>query len=207
MAKYREFLKSIIIVLGINGGTYFFIKLFINHYRVLDSFLEVPLIKQFVVFYDSWYPFIILMAFVIYLHNHEVYYKLLFTMIVSLLMSYVTFIVYPTMVTRPEVAIKDLFDLLLVITYKTDSPGVNCLPSVHCIFCFLIIYYTLFLDNLKKIYKVLIISYSLLISISTIFIMQHVVEDIIFAVIYVIIAITIVHFNYDRMKKLLHFLF
>ena len=207
MAKYKEYLKSIAIILGTNAASYFLIKLFIKHYNVLDSFIKVPIVKGFVFFYDSWYPFIILMALVIYLHDRDKYHKLLFAMLITMILSYITFVSYPTMVERPVIEVKTFLDWVLDITYKTDTPAVNCLPSLHCIFSFLIAYYAFISKKLKKWAKCTILIYTILIALSTVFISQHVVEDIILAIIYTIIAILLVHRYHEKMEKLLHFIF
>ena len=207
MKKYKEYLKSIIIVMGTNGFVYFLIKLALSNYNVLNSFLDVPLIKSFVFFYDSWYPFVILAAFFIYLHDHETYYKLIFSIIISAILSYITFVIYPTMVIRPDIEVKTVVDWLLDFTYRTDSPAINCFPSLHSIFCLLISYYIYKCQNMKKTYKIGIIIYSTLIVLSTVFIKQHIVEDVICSIIYVIIALVLVHYFSDKLKKLLKYIF
>ncbi len=206
MKKYKEFLKSIIIVLATQGIIYFLIKLFINDYHLINSIINIPLIKPFVYFYDSWYPFVFLISFLIYINNKDIYYKLIFTLIISSLMAYITFIIYPTMITRPNIEVHNLTDLILNITYKTDTPPVNCLPSLHCLYCFILIFYT-YISNIKNKYKIPIIIYFILIILSTIFIHQHILEDILLALIYMIISTILVYIFNDKLKKILKFIF
>ena len=204
MKKYREFLKSILIVLIIQSAMYYLIKLVINDYNTISSIISFPLVNYFVYFYDSWYPFVFIISFVIYINNKELYYKLIFSLIISSLMAHITFIIYPTILVRPNIEINSLTNYILDFTYKTDNPPVNCLPSVHCIFCFVLMYYT-YLSNFK--YKYPTIIYFFLIVLSTLFIHQHIIEDVILSLIYSIISIILVKLFYDKLKKILNFIF
>ena len=204
MKKYREFLKSILIVLIIQSAMYYLIKLVINDYNTISSIINFPLVNYFVYFYDSWYPFVFIISFVIYINNKELYYKLIFSLIISSLMAHITFIIYPTILVRPNIEINSLTNYILDFTYKTDNPPVNCLPSVHCIFCFVLMYYT-YLSNFK--YKYPTIIYFFLIVLSTLFIHQHIIEDVILSLIYSIISIILVKLFYDKLKKILNFIF
>lgn len=204
MKKYREFLKSILIVLIIQSAMYYLIKLLINDYNTISSIISFPLVNYFVYFYDSWYPFVFIISFVIYINNKELYYKLIFSLIISSLMAHITFIIYPTILVRPNIEINSLTNYILNFTYKTDNPPVNCLPSVHCIFCFVLMYYT-YLSNFK--YKYPTIIYFFLIVLSTLFIHQHIIEDVILSLIDSIISIILVKLFYDKLKKILNFIF
>jgi len=207
MKKYKEFIKSIAIVMGTQAIIYFLVKSFITNYNVMNSIMNIPLIKGFVYFYDSWYPVVLLTAFIIYKHDKNSYYNLTFTMILGAFLSHITFIIYPTMVLRPSIEVNTLTDFILDFTYKTDTPAVNCLPSVHCLYCFILSYYTLRSKNLNFTYKIFIIIYHTLIILSTLFIWQHIIEDTILAFIYAAIAITIVSIFKEKIKKVLGFIF
>ena len=134
------------------GVVYFLIKLFLGNYNLINSFLNVPLLKGFVYFYDSWYPVIAINAFILYKSDFNNYKSLLYTMMIGALMSHITFLIYPTILTRPDIVVHGLTDLVLKITYMTDSPAVNCLPSVHCLFCFIGMYYIIKSKKLKNNY-------------------------------------------------------
>ena len=175
MKKYKDFIISIAIVMGVQALVFFSVKLVLSDYNIMKSILSFNLIKEFVYIYDSWYPFIILSAFIIFKHDKENYFNLLLTMVLAAFLAHITFLIYPTMVTRPNIEVKSITDFILDITYKTDTPAANCLPSVHCIYCFIIMFYTLICKNLKPIYKIIINLYSILIVLSTLFIIQHII--------------------------------
>lgn len=207
MKKYKTFIKSIAIMLGYQGTVYFLIKEFQSGFHILNSFLKVPLLKGFVYCYDVWYPFILLCAFIVFYNDKENYKKLIYTMVIATIMSEITFLVYPTMVIRPEISINSLTDFVLYITYKLDSPAVNCLPSVHCLYCFITSFYIITSKNLKTIYKVLICMFSLSIVLSTIFIHQHIIEDAFLSLAYTSLTIFLVYLFKDKIKKVLKFMF
>ena len=196
MKKYKDFILLIILTMGSQALIYYLIKLFITDYRIINSFLSVPLIKPFIYFYDSWYPFIIICAFLVYKNSKDTFRYLIATMLLTALMAQITFIIYPSMVVRPDIEVHSVTDWLINFTYKGDNPPVNCLPSMHCFYCFITSYYILKCKNLKN--KWLVVGYSMLIVLSTLFVKQHVVEDVLLALIYTAFAILIVHVNKDR---------
>ena len=208
MKKYRDFLILIILTMGTQAVIYFLIKCFINDYNLINSIVDFPFIKQFVYFYDSWYPFIILNAFIIFKHDSKQFNLLIATMLITALIGQITFVVYPSMILRPSIEVKNITDWILDFTYKADTPAINCLPSMHCVYCFITSYYIATTKNINIKNKLLIITYSLIIVLSTLFIKQHVIEDVILALIYTIIGILIVYKNKNKinnlMNKLLH---
>ena len=109
----------------------------------------------------------------------------------------------PTIMYRPVIPnIDSLTALVIKITFLYDSPPLNCFPSIHCLFCFQVIYSFIF-SKFDKRNKILIIIYSLLIIISTLFIKQHYIFDVISAFLIVIISslVTDLFKIYDRLKK------
>lgn len=62
------------------------------------------------------------------------------------------------------------------------TPGINCLPSIHCLYSFLFIFAVLDTkSNSPKWMKIFIITLSILVVLSTLFIKQHIVYDVIAA--------------------------
>lgn len=207
MKKYKSYFKSISIVLIVQATIYFAIKLLLSNYNVITSLMSFPFIKWFVYFYDSWYPVVAINAFIIYKYDKDNYKKLIYTMLLGAFISHITFLIYPTILYRDEISVKTLTDLVLYITYKTDTPAVNCLPSVHCLFCFILMYYTMITKKLEIKYKIPIIIYLFVIVLSTVLIKQHIIEDAILALIYTIIVIIFVGIFKDKLNKLFRFLF
>ena len=202
MKKYRSFIIPIVFTMGTQAILFFLIKLFIHNYNVIHSFLSVPFIKWSIYFYDSWYPFIVFNAFIIYFYDKNEFRYLITAMLLAALFGQITFISYPSLVIRPEIEVHTITDWLIDFTYKNDTPAINCLPSMHCIYCFLTSYYTLKCKNIINKYKVLIILYSLIIVASTLFTYQHIIEDVILSFVYSIVAIVIVYYNKNNIIKI-----
>ncbi len=207
MKEKKSFIKSILIALGSNALLYFIIKFGIKDYTVLTSCLEVPFLKGFVYFYDSWYPYIILIAYLVYKKDNEKYHMLIYSIIFSVIISNIIFVTFPTIMERPIIEIKSLTDLFVSITYKADEPAINCLPSLHCVFCFIVTYYAVISKNIDLKNKIFIVIYSTLIVLSTVFIKQHIIEDIIAAIICTIVSILLTSSLKEKLNKLLKFIF
>lgn len=190
--KYINFIILTTIILGIQSLLYFSSKLFITNYHIINSFIEFPLIKIFVYPYNLWYPFIIINMFIIYKYDNNKFKPLIITMLITTIMANITFLLYPSMMIRPKIEVTNFTTWLLDYTYRIDTPAVNCLPSMHCMFCFVTSYYILTCKNIKINKKIPIITFSLIIILSTVFIKQHIIEDAILALIYTTIAIIIV---------------
>lgn len=202
----KVFIKSIVITLLLQTTCYFIIGNLVNEYKILDTNMNIPLIKRFIYIYNSWYPFVIFTSYLIYKNDLESYKKLIFTMLLSFLLADLTFIIYPTGVIRPEFPTLTLTDFLINTTYYFDNPPVNCLPSLHALVCYLLIYYVS-KTKYKKKSKFYIIIYLILIIFSTLFTYQHIPLDLIFALIYLIVAMIIIKFIYPKLKETLKFIF
>ena len=119
----------------------------------------------------------------------------------------VIFLTMPTIMYRPIIPKYDpLTDLVLKITYIYDNPPLNCFPSIHCLFCFQVIYGYLFSKhNVKN--KIIVITIALLIIISTLFVKQHFIYDVISAFLICLMTNLITEllnlYNYFKKKKIL----
>ena len=168
-------------ILLLNAFIYFFIKLFITNYNLIGSSLDslIPFLPSFIYLYMSWYPFEIYTLFKIYKADKNNYIKTIIALALSLLIMHFIFIIYPTMVDRPVVeSFNSLTTLILYITFKSDTP-VNCFPSGHCMLCFIMIFSILKSKNISINRKALLVTINILIVLSTLFVKQHVIYDVI----------------------------
>ncbi len=201
----KSYIKSIVLVLFVQAFLYYIINIIILNHHYLDSIFSIPLIKNFIYIYHSWYPLVIITSYFIYKNDKDLYKKLIFTFIISFIMAQLTFIFYPSAVIRPQIEVKTITDYVIYLTYKFDNPT-NCLPSVHALVCYIMIYY-LNKSNIKVLAKILLTTYFILIILSTIFTKQHLPIDLLFAIIYAIIAIILVKIFYLKLKETLKKLF
>ena len=117
--------------------------------------------------------------YVIFKYNKEKYIKLILTTILSLLVLYIFFIVFPSEVVRPEFnSFHDITSFVIYMVYKTDTPTC-CFPSGHCLLCFILLYNLLDNNRLPKKFKYPAIIINILIIISTLLVKQHVIYDVI----------------------------
>ncbi len=196
--KYKDFIITLTLLLLTNAFLYFIIKFIPTMPHLMTTKLNFPLIKEFVYIYNSWYPFIIISSFIIYKNDKKNWKKLISTLFIGIILVDITYIIFPTIIERPLININSFTDLVLDITYKLDTPALNCMPSAHCLFCFILSFYTIKTKNLLTKHKLLIISYFMLITISTLLIKQHILIDVITAFIYTIISLLITQFTYTK---------
>jgi len=198
--------KVILIIIGLilfESIFYFLAKLTFLEPYLLTSSLDnkLPLIPFFIYFYVFWYLMLFVIPYVIYLKKKELFFEYVTVFAVCVLISTVIFFFFPTTLIRGNIEVNNFTTYLLNFIYLTDTPALNCLPSMHCAVCFGFIYYSLKID-LKWYYKVIINVLSILIILSTLLIKQHVIWDVFAALILIIIVIFIVkkmnltkHFN------------
>jgi membrane-associated phospholipid phosphatase len=151
------------------------------HSLITDMDRGIPFMSIFILPYMAWYYF--LMGTLIYLCfvDKPTYYRSIITINVCTLICYVVFYIYQTTVPRPELYGTDVFTRLVQFVYNFDKPY-NCFPSIHCLTS-----YTLALainkSTAKNIHNLLIINImSALIMYSTLAIKQHVVLDVLAAI-------------------------
>lgn len=146
-------------------------------YLGIDGF--IPLINGFVIPYLFWFVYIPLIIIILALTDNENYYQLLTAMVGSTLAAILIFYLYPTTVPRPEVAGTDALSRLLKLVYGMDNPY-DCLPSLHVLYTFLTTAF-FFKGRPNKTAKYMAFICCVLICLSTIFIKQHYILDVIAA--------------------------
>ncbi|MGU9538580.1 phosphatase PAP2 family protein [Clostridium tepidum] len=150
---------------------------------VTDLDKSMPFIPVFSVPYMTWYPFIIICLIYMCFRNRSLYYKSLSAIVISLIISYIIFFFFQTTVPRPEVVGNDIFSSIVKFIYNTDNPY-NCFPSIHVITTYIIMRNMLNHEmKNNKMINIFVLILGILIIISTEFIKQHVLFDIIFAII------------------------
>lgn len=148
---------------------------------VLDVDTKVPFIKEFIIPYMIWYPFIAIVLIYICLQNREVYYRTLISIDAGLIICYIIFYFFQTEVVRPELVGTDIFTNMVRAIYSNDNPY-NCFPSIHVLTTYIVMHG---INIVSKNKKIMILSNIIGISIilSTQFVKQHVILDLIFAIV------------------------
>ena len=186
--KSKEFLISIIFMMGFQALLYWSLKLLQADFHTFNYSIDskIPFVPQLIIIYNLFYPMVFIAFYNIFNHDKDTYYKGVIASIIGFIIADIVFIVYPTVIVRPDITnltIDPINNFVLYLTYKVDTPAINCLPSIHCLFCFQTIITSLMCRNYNNKPKIIIISILLLIATSTVLVKQHYFIDIIGALI------------------------
>jgi len=165
--------------------------------------LKIPLIKEFIVIYNSWYPFILVSILSFMAKEKTLFVESVMAVILGNILALLTFILYQTIVPRPSITGSDIFSKLLLMTYGVDNPY-NGFPSLHVI-ATVIVVIAMFRSRKKRIYKVASLIFGILILLSTLFVKQHVLLDVYSGIIYgaVVYSIVVFAMQFRSVRKLL----
>lgn len=212
MQKIKKFIKNnpkfvitfCILFIG-NCFLYWFIKLFQSNPVYIDFYLDnkIPYWGWLVYIYNMFYPLSIVAFILLYLDDKDSYYKGFISCLIGVIICNIIFLIIPTIMYRPTIPNYDPFtNLVLKITYYFDEPPLNCFPSLHCLFCFQVIFsYIGSKCTIKR--KTWIIISAILIILSTLFVKQHYIFDILAALLVCIIANILQNIFgiYDKLKN------
>ena len=190
--------------------SFLFVKLFQEETHLLNSLVDdkIPFCSPFILIYSFWYILIFILPYYYYKKDKEMFYKYVTSYIISILISSIIFIIYPTEVIRPSLPNTGILNIITNIIYFVDTPAINCLPSMHCAISMLFILSSFCTKKTSNRYRIFILISSLLIMISTLFVKQHVLIDLITGDIMMIIIFIYVSKNkkiVNKMKKILNF--
>jgi len=189
--KNKKFLISIALLLIGQAFFYWFLKFFQPNPNYINFPFDekIPFIPNFIYIYNTFYPFMFLTLLYLFKHDEKTYMKGIISGIIGFIICDIIYLYYPTIMLRPPIPETNaLTNLILKITYFFDTPAVNCFPSIHCLFCFQIIFSYLKTKQISLKSKILTIIYSLLIILSTVLVKQHYVFDIISALLICLIT-------------------
>lgn len=201
----KKFVISVTILMLGQSILYWFLKLFQTNPTYIYFYLDdkIPFLGRFVYIYNMFYPFCLIAFYFLYKKDAKTYYKSIIAGIIGFLICDIIFLFIPTIMYRPIIPdIDPITNLVLKITYLYDNPPLNCFPSIHCLFCFQVIYgYIMSKYNIKV--KIPVITFSLLIIVSTLLVKQHFVYDVIASFLICLMTNLIVEITniYSYLKK------
>lgn len=160
--------------------------------------VSLPFVKVFIIPYITWYIFTYIVFIYIYQKDKKIYLRTIITYAACLVVSYLIFYFFQTTVPRPSLVGNDIFTNLVRLVYKFDKPF-NCFPSIHVLSCYLIIKSIKLLKTQDNFIKSLICFICALIILSTLFVKQHVLLDILCAILLVeVVKKPIFKFDWER---------
>lgn len=138
----------------------------------------IPFLSVFIIPYILWYGYIF--GYLVYFcfKDTKVYLKTLILIVVAELICFVIYFFFQTTVPRPTIVGNNLFNDLVSWIYENDRPF-NCFPSIHVLTTFVIMLASLHIKNKHLLNNICIHVVGSLIIISTLFVKQHVIFDMI----------------------------
>ncbi|MDQ1912173.1 phosphatase PAP2 family protein [Paenibacillus sp. GD4] len=152
------------------------------HSLMTDLDRAIPVIEAFVLPYLAWYGFILIAFVYLCRKDRTSYYQTLVSTIIGLLVSYTIYFFYQTTVPRPVLTGHDVFTVLLQYVYSTDQPY-NCFPSIHVLTSYLILRGFKGRRQLPRFVRGAVWLMSVMIIVSTLFVKQHVLMDVLGAIV------------------------
>jgi uncharacterized BrkB/YihY/UPF0761 family membrane protein len=112
----------IYVVLNNDRGTIYHIPTFIDN--------AIQFNKYFIVPYVIWYFYVFFIIFYFAVYSENKYFRLIIGIVTGMLVCFIIYYFFPTVVPRPTVYGDDIFARAVKIIYTRDKPY-NCFPSIH----------------------------------------------------------------------------
>jgi membrane-associated phospholipid phosphatase len=181
MSKLKENLidLSFLISIPVLGLIYPLLNNTSNGVRslVTDADKAIPFVKEFIIPYVLWYPFIFACLLYFYMKDRRTYFRTLISINIGMIISFIIYFTFQTHVPRPILEGEDLLTKLVLIIYKGDNPY-NCFPSIHVLESYLMIKGIYDCRNKIGLAVITIDIMSTLIILATMFVKQHVLLDV-----------------------------
>ena len=142
-----------------------------DHISIVDTL--IPLVSVFVIFYLLFF-ILFVMSFIYFWNDYKAYVSLCISMMLILIIAFLTYTIYQTLIIRPVIPDGNFFDNIVNYLYYIDTNR-NNFPSLHVSISTLI---TLFIYKKDKALGTLLIPFTILIILSTMFIKQHMFIDV-----------------------------
>jgi membrane-associated phospholipid phosphatase len=165
---------------------------------------SIPFVRQFVVFYLSWFPLLAFTGFWLLFRDGDAFRRYMWFLTAAYALSTVFFLVFPNgQDLRPtSFAQDDIFTRLCAGIYAADT-NTNVLPSLHVVASLGVVFSFFDTPTLRSpVLRAAAIALALLISASTVLIKQHAVMDLVFsAVMSAALYFPVYVFMKKKMKK------
>ncbi|ALC90372.1 phosphoesterase [Bacillus sp. FJAT-18017] len=142
----------------------------------LDGY--IPFLPIFIIPYILWYAYVFLYLVYFCFKDTKVYLKTIILIVVGELICFAIYFFFQTTVPRPQVQGDGILIDLVKLIYLNDRPF-NCFPSIHVLTTFAIMLGSLHIKEKHPVTILFIHILGSLIIISTLFVKQHVIPDMI----------------------------
>lgn len=150
------------------------------HFTELAVSLDrlMPLREEWVVIYVLTYLFWIMGLLLIARQEEALGSRMAVGVIIADIICGIFFLALPTTVARPELTVDGPFSWALSVIYALDTPT-NCFPSMHCLFAYLVFRQSLDSPSSGTGFRIFCGVFTLLVFMSTLFVKQHVIADVV----------------------------
>lgn len=152
----------------------------------------IPFIKGFAVPYMGWPIFVMGTLIYFYLRDRGTYFRALLSIIFGVLICFAIYATYQTTVPRPILVGDDLFTQMLVYLYRSDQPY-NAFPSIHTLTSTILAVAIRRSPIANNLNRTVIEGLATTIILSTMFVKQHVLLDVLSAILLGEIVYGLVH--------------
>ncbi len=136
----------------------------------------IPFIPSMIIGYLLWFPMIAFFPLLLHHFSKKLYRRHMAGLVLLIVLSCLIYLVYPTTVDRGHLNDAPLSQLVFLI-YTADKMNLNCMPSMHCSMCFMMLFSALACKESPAVYRYGTVALSLLVVASTLFVKQHVIID------------------------------
>lgn len=136
----------------------------------------IPFKPIFIFPYMYWYLYIVIGLVLILLKSRTDYIRAFLSIFIGMCICYLVYYIFPTEINRPMINDTNLVYKLINFIYNIDRP-LNCFPSLHVLITYFIMRYTKREKFGGEFYYTQLVG--ILIILSTVFIKQHFIVDII----------------------------
>lgn len=186
--KTKEFSHMLLLLYWpIYGIMFLWIERFSNfNHNYIHCFLDdlIPFCEFFIIPYYLWFIYLIGMLFYTFFFDAECFRKFMMHIIYTYTVAILIYIIYPNAQDlRPiEFERENIFTKIVGFLYSFDT-NTNVCPSIHVLGSMSVFFASLNTEKFKKLFwKLLFFVLAVLISISTVFLKQHSVIDVLVAV-------------------------
>ncbi|MBO0960222.1 inositol phosphorylceramide synthase [Neobacillus sp. MM2021_6] len=138
----------------------------------------IPFLPIFIIPYILWYAYIFCYLIYFCFKDTKVYLKTLLLIVIAELICFVIYFFFQTTVPRPVLVGDHILTQLVQWIYTKDRPF-NCFPSIHVLTTFAVMLASLHIKNKHLLNTLCIHFLGSCIIISTLFVKQHVIFDMI----------------------------
>ena len=130
-----------VLLLSVQGVSYLLIQRIQGEFHDMSRPVDkkIPLIPQSVYIYAMWYPLLFFYPIYLYSLSRAVWLVYLMAIGLNVIVSLVIYALYPTSFQRPEPPDSMLSGKILRLLYVLNYKGLNCMPSMHCSQCYIIL--------------------------------------------------------------------